>query len=132
MVSNLLLSGWYLVFFFSSRRRHTICSRDWSSDVCSSDLQHAVRLMQHQHRSLGYCLQIVVGDHQRDFDHAVGVRIQAGHLHVYPDKMILVLCHNSSAKFERQGSYCVISALLEQLEMNRSAGFPPVLERPAK
>src|SRR2546429_4404166 len=26
------------VFFFSSRRRHTGCSRDWSSDVCSSDL----------------------------------------------------------------------------------------------
>src|SRR5690606_40346785 len=26
------------VFFFSSRRRHTIFSRDWSSDVCSSDL----------------------------------------------------------------------------------------------
>src|SRR2546429_6732814 len=24
--------------FFSSRRRHTRCSRDWSSDVCSSDL----------------------------------------------------------------------------------------------
>src|SRR5690606_39580158 len=27
-----------LFFFFSSRRRHTIFSRDWSSDVCSSDL----------------------------------------------------------------------------------------------
>src|SRR2546429_2600677 len=27
-------------FFFSSRRRHTRCSRDWSSDVCSSDLGH--------------------------------------------------------------------------------------------
>src|SRR5256884_4134894 len=26
-----------VVFFFSSRRRHTRCSRDWSSDVCSSD-----------------------------------------------------------------------------------------------
>src|SRR5690606_40917707 len=26
------------VFFFSSRRRHTSFSRDWSSDVCSSDL----------------------------------------------------------------------------------------------
>src|SRR5205809_6252073 len=26
------------LFFFSSRRRHTSCSRDWSSDVCSSDL----------------------------------------------------------------------------------------------
>src|SRR5690606_41036897 len=27
-------------FFFSSRRRHTRFSRDWSSDVCSSDLSH--------------------------------------------------------------------------------------------
>src|SRR5690606_40127313 len=28
-----------LLFFFSSRRRHTSFSRDWSSDVCSSDLE---------------------------------------------------------------------------------------------
>src|SRR5438045_8394252 len=28
----------YFVFFFSSRRRHTRCLSDWSSDVCSSDL----------------------------------------------------------------------------------------------
>src|SRR5207245_7111200 len=28
-------------FFFSSRRRHTRCYRDWSSDVCSSDLVNA-------------------------------------------------------------------------------------------
>src|SRR3989440_7570899 len=28
-------------FFFSSRRRHTRSDRDWSSDVCSSDLRHA-------------------------------------------------------------------------------------------
>src|SRR5690625_6611832 len=27
------------VFFFSSRRRHTRWPRDWSSDVCSSDLR---------------------------------------------------------------------------------------------
>src|SRR5690606_39288356 len=27
-----------IFFFFSSRRRHTRFSRDWSSDVCSSDL----------------------------------------------------------------------------------------------
>src|SRR5690554_832191 len=27
-------------FFFSSRRRHTRCGRDWSSDVCSSDLTY--------------------------------------------------------------------------------------------
>src|SRR2546422_3943754 len=30
-------------FFFSSRRRHTRCSRDWSSDVCSSDLREIPR-----------------------------------------------------------------------------------------
>src|SRR5690606_41033071 len=28
----------FMFFFFSSRRRHTRFSRDWSSDVCSSDL----------------------------------------------------------------------------------------------
>src|ERR1035438_10637247 len=27
-----------MFFFFSSRRRHTRCLSDWSSDVCSSDL----------------------------------------------------------------------------------------------
>src|SRR2546429_4045272 len=34
------------IFFFSSRRRHTRCSRDWSSDVCSSDLtiEHGIWL----------------------------------------------------------------------------------------
>src|SRR5438128_12685281 len=30
-------------FFFSSRRRHTRCYRDWSSDVCSSDLCSAAK-----------------------------------------------------------------------------------------
>src|SRR2546429_9859511 len=33
-----MLAGTVYCFFFSSRRRHTRCSRDWSSDVCSSDL----------------------------------------------------------------------------------------------
>src|SRR2546421_6407515 len=31
----------YFFFFFSSRRRHTRSDRDWSSDVCSSDLHGA-------------------------------------------------------------------------------------------
>src|SRR5207245_7024563 len=30
-------------FYFSSRRRHTRCYRDWSSDVCSSDLPCGAR-----------------------------------------------------------------------------------------
>src|SRR5690554_1924079 len=34
----LVLIFFFFFFFFSSRRRHTRCGRDWSSDVCSSDL----------------------------------------------------------------------------------------------
>src|SRR5690606_40367054 len=34
-------------FFFSSRRRHTRFSRDWSSDVCSSDLRGTAATMAH-------------------------------------------------------------------------------------
>src|SRR5690606_39835690 len=33
----------YIFFYFSSRRRHTRFSRDWSSDVCSSDLEVSQR-----------------------------------------------------------------------------------------
>src|SRR5690606_39524246 len=33
-----------ICFFFSSRRRHTRFSRDWSSDVCSSDLLRTATL----------------------------------------------------------------------------------------
>src|SRR5207245_6370455 len=54
-------------FFFSSRRRHTRCYRDWSSDVCSSDL---VDLAQHEHE-----LALVLGH---------------PHLHVRVDQEVLV------------------------------------------
>src|SRR5699024_12116646 len=37
LYSNLFMKFQFL-FFFSSRRRHTRSKRDWSSDVCSSDL----------------------------------------------------------------------------------------------
>src|SRR5947209_20274169 len=33
----------FFIFFFSSRRRHTRYWRDWSSDVCSSDLRTTCR-----------------------------------------------------------------------------------------
>src|SRR5690606_35020795 len=38
-------------FFFSSRRRHTRFSRDWSSDVCSSDLAAPFDLTQASYAS---------------------------------------------------------------------------------
>src|SRR5690606_40295871 len=42
-----------LAFFFSSRRRHTRFSRDWSSDVCSSDLQDTELLLPKPHLPAG-------------------------------------------------------------------------------
>src|SRR2546426_233794 len=45
-----LLSVWLfmIVFFFSSRRRHTRLQGDWSSDVCSSDLQQQRKQCTHR------------------------------------------------------------------------------------
>src|SRR5690625_7761547 len=40
-----LLTYLSLLFFFSSRRRHTRWPRDWSSDVCSSDLDMLIALI---------------------------------------------------------------------------------------
>src|SRR5690606_39503939 len=37
----------HTIFFYSSRRRHTRFSRDWSSDVCSSDLEAEKPLLVH-------------------------------------------------------------------------------------
>src|SRR5207237_2376598 len=45
------------VFFFSSRRRHTRFKCDWSSDVCSSDLQRRREL----ERVAGYDPVIMIG-----------------------------------------------------------------------
>src|SRR5207245_3809658 len=46
-----LMHNFYISFsfFFSSRRRHTRCYRDWSSDVCSSDLFRARTLRVREH-----------------------------------------------------------------------------------
>src|SRR5437660_4841604 len=41
-IIHLLVRSILIFFFFSSRRRHTRWPRDWSSDVCSSDLTESV------------------------------------------------------------------------------------------
>src|SRR5690606_597875 len=53
------------VFFFSSRRRHTSSSRDWSSDVCSSDLEVEFLRPAGGYRSAGYRLAPGDGVDQR-------------------------------------------------------------------
>src|SRR5262249_58599781 len=45
------IRAWLFVFFFSSRRRHTILVSDWSSDVCSSDLAGQIAWMRLRPRS---------------------------------------------------------------------------------
>src|SRR5207249_6983078 len=48
-------------FFFSSRRRHTRSKRDWSSDVCSSDLGSRNLGATNVYRVLGWKYAIPVG-----------------------------------------------------------------------
>src|SRR3989449_4607145 len=47
-------------FFFSSRRRHTRCSRDWSSDVCSSE-----RMIRHTRCSRDWSSDVCSSDLNR-------------------------------------------------------------------
>src|SRR5688572_30907251 len=46
-----------LLFFFSSRRRHTRFDCDWSSDVCSSDLSPRSKL----EGLISYCVGVAFG-----------------------------------------------------------------------
>src|SRR5437870_5684651 len=47
----LVFVRFFFFFFFSSRRRHTRWPRDWSSDVCSSDLGAVPNRIRHSTRS---------------------------------------------------------------------------------
>src|SRR5256885_4598883 len=50
-------------FFFSSRRRHTRLQGDWSSDVCSSDLESGLdRVIRASYDLLGYLSFFTVGE----------------------------------------------------------------------
>src|SRR6266700_6115052 len=72
----------FFFFFFSSRRRHTRFSRDWSSDVCSSDLvpqsrlEMALELGQVEVRSAAAREEFlrVVEDIKREVEDAAGNR----------------------------------------------------------
>src|SRR3712207_6850374 len=65
-------------FFFSSRRRHTRYWRDWSSDVCSSDLVRAsrgldtgVQDLAHRRRLLGGLVAVALDEVLALVGHAV-------------------------------------------------------------
>src|SRR5699024_11615272 len=46
IVKSCIMFNSFLSFIFSSRSRHTISKRDWSSDVCSSDLKFGLRILE--------------------------------------------------------------------------------------
>src|SRR6266446_5030775 len=66
-----------VVFFFSSRRRHTRLQGDWSSDVCSSDLSH----------SRVNVPAVVIEFHRAVFDHPLDIldRLLLNVLQTYND-----------------------------------------------
>src|SRR2546421_1710248 len=68
-------------FFFSSRRRHTRSDRDWSSDVCSSDLQRLER------RVRGVALRFRPGN---------GARVdERAHQHAVQDAVLRAVDHSA-------------------------------------
>src|SRR3712207_9435664 len=64
------------VFFFSSRRRHTRYWRDWSSDVCSSDLRDQQALTRDEAAVVTQALRRVITDgtasYYHDLDEEIG------------------------------------------------------------
>src|SRR6202167_3057402 len=77
-----------IFFFFSSRRRHTRCHGDWSSDVCSSDLPWYAGLVSWSGRSVpvvsfegafGQTLPVVSSRTRIVIFHASSGKLQSGY-----------------------------------------------------
>src|SRR2546421_4413611 len=84
-----------MFFFFSSRRRHTRSDRDWSSDVCSSDLS-ACRLEGNQARVLpGLLIFLDVCRLYRPRNRDAGVKRRLpSQLIPNPIRRVRILTHN--------------------------------------
>src|SRR5438874_6444926 len=79
-----------MLFFFSSRRRHTRSLRDWSSDVCSSDLQKVTRRQVLKGAAAAGALgalggpAVVLADKDKDKDDDEGERIRWDIVNIFP------------------------------------------------
>src|SRR5690606_41031290 len=83
----------YYIFFFSSRRRHTRFSRDWSSDVCSSDLPRPAPEA---------LMRILVAEDEPRISRFIARGLTAsGYTPTVVDDGIAALDHASSGEFDR-------------------------------
>src|SRR5699024_12212759 len=82
-----------ILFFFSSRRRHTRSKRDWSSDVCSSDLLRHLQELTHQFISLIF---------QKLMTPSGGSKLSFGFCQFHTGRRDLRRCHISARSEERR------------------------------
>src|SRR5206468_8566833 len=83
-------------FFFSSRRRHTRSDRDWSSDVCSSDLD-----ARRSSRPLGALLVVMaepIAEKMRE-------GVEQG---VFPGGVLLVSYRGQTVHHAAYGAACLV------------------------
>src|SRR3712207_8199063 len=74
----LFVLDYIFFFFFSSRRRHTRYWRDWSSDVCSSDLHSGAEREQCSHGRTRPVGGVNIGEHVRWVGRALVMTAWAG------------------------------------------------------
>src|SRR2546429_1693939 len=115
----------HFFFFFSSRRRHTRCSRDWSSDVCSSDLLEAAA-----HRVFRFgksVLRVTPGTQLAALAGALKETLP----HLPADKPLAVVCSGQTRSEEHTSElqsrlHLVCRLLLEKKKQNKHQS--PVIE----
>src|SRR6266403_3771844 len=107
-------------FFFSSRRRHTSSLRDWSSDVCSSDLADpdlAARLaFDRRDYDLGHDVQLLDGEHDLFGDGRVVCVPTYGHT---PGHQSLRVRLDDGSTIVLAGDACYLRRTLEHFHLPR-------------
>src|SRR2546429_2023008 len=130
-VGALLRSACFVFFFFSSRRRHTRCSRDWSSDVCSSDLTPERRRAESEAaaQTLGVRRRITLPLPNRYLMDTVENRVAVAEVirEVRPEILFIpygVDAHPDHLAAERPGEAARFSAQLAKTQMRGGPPYP--------
>src|SRR5699024_9688586 len=118
-------------FFFSSRRRHTRSKRDWSSDVCSSDLGTAAKVGQVLHIFTGRLETLMPRRRQRLPNGVTLGRIEAGE-QLGPAVLDIELLHDGPLSWICPYSTQTPKSGPEEDVLVRLAGLAPSIYRGEK